>query len=212
MQLIFSPTSPFVRKVWAMALETGLASCITRQTLSPADPNETVYLYNPLSKVPALTTEDGINLYDSPVICEYLDSLHRGAKLYPPGPALWTAKRREALADGLMDAAVLRVYEGRRPENERSPTWIARQTQKMKRALDALEAEAALLKGASGTDAVTIGEIAIGCALGFLDFRFQDDRWREGRPRLAAWWQVFSERPCMVENRPVEPAAASAKP
>lgn len=207
MQLIFSPTSPFVRKVWAVALETGLAARIERITLSPAAPDETVYLYNPLSKVPALTTETGLKLFDSPVICEYLDSLHQGPKLYPPAPALWAAKRREALADGLMDAAVLRVYEGRRPENERSPGWIARQSLKMTRALDTLESEAKELKGVNGSETITTGEIAVGCALGFLDFRFDAEPWRDGRPGLASWWKVFSQRPCMKASRPVDPAA-----
>ncbi|MFO1189797.1 MAG: glutathione S-transferase N-terminal domain-containing protein [Alphaproteobacteria bacterium] len=207
MQLIFSPTSPFVRKVWALALETGLAACIERITLSPAAPDETVYLYNPLSKVPALTTSTGLNLFDSPVICEYLDSLHKGPKLYPPAPALWASKRREALADGLMDAAVLRIYEGRRPANERSPAWIARQTLKTTRALDTLESEAGELKGLNDKDPITIGEIAVGCALGFLDFRFEADRWQDRRPALAAWWTVFSQRPCMKASRPVDPAA-----
>ncbi len=209
MQLIFSPTSPFVRKVWAVALETGLAPRIERLTLSLTDPNETVHLYNPLTKLPALTTDSGMNLFDSPLICEYLDSLHKGPKLYPPAPAVWTIKRREALADGLMDAAVLRVYEGRRPADERSPTWVARQALKVNRALDALEAEAADLKGTTAKEPITIGEIAIGCALGFLDFRFQGEQWRQGRPRLAAWWKAFGERPCMAESRPVEPVAPS---
>lgn len=208
MKLIFSPTSPFVRKVWAVALETGLAPRIERTTQSPADPNETVYRVNPLSKVPVLTTGAGMNLFDSPVIAEYLDSLHAGAKLYPPAPALWAVKRREALADGLMDAAVLRVYEGRRPENERSPSWVARQSLKMRRALDTLEAETSALKGMTAKDPITIGEIAIGCALGFLDFRFADEDWRDGRPKLAAWWAIFGERPCMAASRPVDPAAA----
>jgi glutathione S-transferase len=208
-KLIFSPTSPFVRKVWAVALETGLASCIERTTMSPADPNEQVYLINPLSKVPALVTSAGENLYDSRVICEYLDSLHKGPKLYPPAPAVWMAKRREALADGLMDASVLRIYEGRRPAGERSRGWVARQTLKANRALDVLESEAAVLKGTDHKAPVTIAEIAIGCALGFLDSRFRDEAWSNGRPRLAAWWSIFGERPCMVASRPVDPAAAS---
>jgi glutathione S-transferase len=206
MKLRYSPTSPFVRKVVALAIETGLDSGIERKKTTTADPD--LVDDNPLGKVPALITDDGIKMYDSPVICEYLDSLHRGAKLYPPAPALWRTKRLEALADGLMDAAVLRIYEGRRPEHERSAGWVARQTVKMKRALDAIETEAADLRGAKANEPVTIGEIALGCALGFLDFRFPADNWREGRPRLAAWWKVFGERPSMVTSRPQDPAAA----
>ena len=130
MKLRFSGTSPFVRKVVIQALETGLDSKIERVTTATTDP--ALAKENPLSKVPSLTLDDGSHLYDSPVICEYLDSLHGGAKMFPAaGPARWTALRRQALGDGMMDAAVARRGESRRPANEQSPSAMELQRAKV---------------------------------------------------------------------------------
>lgn len=200
MKLRYSPTSPYVRKVTATAIETGLEGKIERVPTVTSDPASGLARDNPLGKVPALILDDGTVIFDSPVICEYLDGLHGGAKLVPSGPARWTALRREALADGVLDAAVLRLLEGRRPEGERSPAWTLKQKTVIGRALDAFEAEAGALAAAGGP--ATIGEIAVGIALGYLDFRFKDDDWRAGRPRLARWYEEFSKRKSMRETVP----------
>jgi glutathione S-transferase len=191
MKLRFSGTSPFVRKVVIQALETGLDSKIERVTTATTDP--ALAKENPLSKVPSMTLDDGSHLYDSPVICEYLDSLHGGAKMFPAaGPARWTALRRQALGDGMMDAAVARRGESRRPANEQSPAGMELQRAKVAAGLDVLEAEADKL--GSGID---IGLISIACALGYLDFRFASEDWRKGHPKLARWFEAFAKRPSM---------------
>ncbi len=202
MKLRYSPTSPYVRKVTVIAHETGL---IGRIELVPTNvwANDTdIGRDNPLGKVPALATDGGEVLYDSPVICEYLDSLHDGAKLYPPsGGARWTALRRQALADSMLDAGVLRRLETMRKEPERSASWIERQRTATARAMDALEDEAPTLG-----QAITIGHVAIGCALGWFDLRFPTDNWRLNRPALAAWYATFAERPSMKKTVPKDPA------
>ncbi len=202
MKLHYSPTSPYVRKVSIIALETGLDDRIERVPTNVFHPSTDIAAHNPLGKIPALITEGGETLFDSPVICEYLDSLHDGLKLFPPpGGARWTALRRQALGDGILDAGVLRLLEGRRPETEQSPAWIARQTAVVARGLDALEDEAEALGGP-----ITIGHIAIGCALGWLEFRFADDNWLANRPSLARWYETFARRRSMEETVPREPA------
>lgn len=202
MKLRYSPTSPYVRKVSVVAIETGLEARIERVPTDIRAPTPDFHRDNPLGKVPTLVTEGGETLYDSPVICEYLDSLHDGIPLFPPpGGPRWTALRRQALADGIADAGVLVRMEMLRDEAERSRTWIARQTEKVGRGLDALEEEAAGLGAAC-----TIGHIAIGCALGFLDFRLPELDWRHGRIELARWADGFSRRPSMAATVPRDPA------
>ena len=202
MQLHYNVASPFVRKVMAVAIETGLAERIepVKSVPSPVAPVAELNADNPLGKVPCLVTNDGVALYDSRVICEYLDSLHHGPKLFPPsGAARWTALRRQALGDGIMDAAVLTRYETfTRPEEARWDAWIDSQKQKFRRGLDALEAESTSL------DVVDVGTLAIACALGYLDFRFADKNWRARRPRLAAWFEQFAKRPSIATTGPQE--------
>ena len=149
---------------------------------------------NPLGKVPALQIEAGMALYDSPVICEYLDSLHDGAKMFPtPGPARWQALRRQALGDGLLDAAILGRYEtALRPGEMLWPEWMEAQMQKIDRSLVAMDREAGDLDGI-----VDIGTITFACALGYLDFRYGDMDLRVTRPALAAWYDAFAQRPAM---------------
>ena len=203
MKLRYSPTSPYVRKVTVSAGEMGLSDRIERVMTVTTDPKSTLSNDNPLGKVPALILDNGEVLYDSPVICEYLDSLHQGAKLFPvAGPARWRALRQQALSDGIQDAAILCMLEAkRRPEALRWPDWIALHSGKMKRAVDRLEAEVADLQGP-----LTIGQIAVGCALGYLDFRFSDDDWRPKHPKLAEWYKGFAKRPSMLETVPKDPA------
>jgi glutathione S-transferase len=134
-------------------------------------------------------TDDGHTLFDSPVICEYLDDLAGGRKLFPPpGAARWTALRNQALGDGVLDALILCRYEGVRPEERRWNGWSEGQMRKAHRGLAAAERE-----DLSGPH--TIEHITIGCMLGYLDFRFPDDGWRRRHPRLAGWYQDFSELP-----------------
>ena len=190
-----------MRKVRVLARETGLAARIEEipAVVSPIAPDERVTRANPLGKVPALILDDGTALYDSPVICEYLDGLHSGRRLFPPaGPARWAALRQQAEGDGLLDAAVLTRYElVLRPEPLRWPEWVAGQKAKVAAVLDDLERDAASLAGE-----LTIGGITIACALGYLDFRFADDAWRTGRPRLAAWFAEVSMRESLRATMP----------
>ncbi len=199
MKLYTSSASPFVRKVRISALELGLAERIEEVpiSLSPVNPHAALREHNPLGKIPALITDTGEALYDSAVICEYLDALAGGNRLYPAeGPARWRALRRQALADGITDAAVLVRYEqAARPAALRWPEWIDGQWLKVRTALDALEGES--LDGP-----FDIGAISIACALGYIDLRFSEERWRERRPRLATWLAGVSERPSVAATRP----------
>ncbi|MBT3238195.1 MAG: glutathione S-transferase [Rhodospirillaceae bacterium] len=210
MKLRYSPTSPYVRKVMVMAIETGLEDSIEAIATNAWESGPDLVNDNPLSKVPTLVLDGGETLYDSPVICEYLDSLHDGVKLFPPaGGARWTALRRQALADGIMDAAILRLMEGKRADGERSDSWAERQKAAIDRALDALEEEADGFAGkeADGSgDDVTIGHITIAVALGYLDLRFDADNWRENRPALADFYDTFSGRASMAKTTPKDPA------
>ena len=148
-------------------------------------------------KVPTLVIEGGQSLFDSRVITEYLDTLHGGARLFPAdGPARWTALRRQAMADGLLDAALLIRYEHiLRPEPQRWQAWTDGQFRKVRQALASLAAED------FGAE-LTVGEIAAGCALGYLDFRFPEEDWRTAHPALGAWYAKLAERPSFVATVP----------
>lgn len=201
MKLRYSPTSPYVRKVTVLALEVGLHDRIERIPTNVADPASDIKKDNPLGKVPALLLEDGTVIYDSPVICEYLDSLHNGPKMIPAsGAARRTALRRQALTDGVLDAGILRLMEQRRPANEQSPAWIEKQKSVMARGLDAMEQEV----GSFG-NAVDIAQISLGAALGWISFRFGADNVLGSRPRMKAWYEAFSKRPSMAATVPQDP-------
>jgi len=196
-KLAFSAASPYVRKVMACAIARGIDGQIEKAKIGTTDP--VLATMNPLSKVPTLVTSDGMALYDSPVICEYLDSVGNAPGLFPPaGAARWTAIRRAALADGIMDAAQPRRRELALPQDEGRTTWIVQQQGKVARSLDALEAEADSLNGLS-----TYGEITIACALGYLDFRFANEAWRPGHPKLTAWYEKVLTLPAMAGTMPV---------
>ena len=138
MRLHHNIASPYVRKVMAVAIETGLEDRLepVSRMMTPVKPDAGLVEDNPLGKIPCLVTDDGAVLYDSPVICEYLDSLHDGPKMFPAGPARWTALRRQAEGDGILDAALLVRYETfLRPEERRWPEWIEGQKLKFRRAL-----------------------------------------------------------------------------
>ena len=201
MQLFFNIASPFVRKVRVLAAETGLASRIelVQSVFTSIRPDTALFASNPLGKIPTLVLGDGTALYDSRVICEFLDSLHEGPKMFPPaGGERWAALARQALAGGILDAAVGARYElALREPSRQWPEWIENQRRKYRRSLDALEAEAASLEGA-----LDIGVISAACALGYLDFRYPDEGWRDTRPRLARWYASFSERHSMRTTAP----------
>ncbi|MFZ0550040.1 MAG: glutathione S-transferase [Steroidobacteraceae bacterium] len=200
MQLYFNPASPYVRKVCVTAHELGLSGKInhTPIVLSPVSPHDGVRARNPIGKIPTLILDDGTALYDSPVICEYLDGLAGGNRIFPAaGAARWTALRRQAIADGIMDAAVLTRYEDTvRPKELRWQNWVDGQLLKIRTALDALDHE-------SLDDAFDIGAISVACALGYLDFRYASEGWRTNRPRLTAWAAAVGERPSLATTIPV---------
>jgi glutathione S-transferase len=198
MRLYYTTNSPFARKVLMAAIERKLDGKIERIVLSPWSEGNPVAKVNPAGKVPTLVTDDGLTLYDSPVICEYLDSLGNEPKLYPAaGPARWLALRQHALADALLDAMIARRLESRRPDGERSKGWMDRQLASVNRCLDAMEAGTGELSGT-----VTIGHIAWLCALAHLDFRFADEPWRPQRKKLAAWFEDFVARPSASSTPP----------
>ncbi|HEY7578057.1 MAG TPA: glutathione S-transferase [Acetobacteraceae bacterium] len=198
MKLHWSPRSPYVRKVMIVAHELGLADRIetVRTVVGGTAPHLELMRQNPLGKIPTLVLDDGTVLYDSPVICEYLDGLHDGPKLYPAWPERLTALRRLALGDGILDIALAWLGERFRPVERQSGPHIALWHGKLRACVDALEAEAAALQ----FDAPTIGHIGIGVALSYLDFRFGDLRWRDGHPQLAAWQATFDARPSVAAN------------
>ncbi len=199
MQLLTGPTSPYCRKVEVLLRESGLKEHVTEVMGSgtPLEPNPTTIVTNPLGKIPALIRDDGPALYDSRVICRYLDSL--AGNVYYPETRLWEVLTLEATAEGIIDAALLMAYEWRlRPEDKRFEPWVEGQWTKIAGALDVIEARWMSHLGGR----LDMSHIAVGCALGYLDFRHDARGWRTGRPSLAAWYETFSQRPSMQETVP----------
>ena len=199
MQLLTGPTSPYCRKVEVLLRESGLKEHVTEVMGSgtPLEPNATTIVTNPLGKIPALIRDDGPALYDSRVICRYLDSL--AGNVYYPETRLWEVLTLEATAEGIIDAALLMAYEWRlRPEDRRFEPWVEGQWTKIARALDVIEARWMSHLGGR----LDMSHIAVGCALGYLDFRHDARGWRNGRPSLAAWFAEFSGRPSMQDTVP----------
>ncbi len=199
MRLRHSHTSPFVRKVTVLLHETGLAGRVVLETVDGWAEPEQLTADNPLSMVPTLVLDDGTSLYDSTVICDYLDQQHTGRRLIPAaGDARWRVLREQALADGMLESAVLVFVErSKRPEDKRWDWWIALKQRAITRALDGLERQVDELEGR-----VDLGTISIAVALGYLDLRGAVGSWREGRPRLAAWFGNFAARPSMIATAP----------
>jgi len=197
-KLHFSPTSPYVRKVRACAITRGIDNQIE---LVPTDANASPPEFvanNPLSKVPALVTDDGVALFDSPVICEYLDTVGDALPMFPShGAARWRALKYQAMADGILDASVPRRGELAKPQDEGRKAWIARQEAAVDRTLDALETD-------PPHRIVDIGSLAVACALGYLDFRFAAQPWRSTHPKLAAWYEAFAQNPGIANTAPKE--------
>ena len=197
--LRFSPSSPFVRKIRIAASLLGLEKDIKAEPAETTSPSDTVRQQNPLGKIPTLVLEDGSTLFDSRVILEYLDHRAGGGRIIPKdAPARFAALRLQALADGILDASILQVYEGRfRPPERHEPKWVEHQAGKVARGLAALEAAPPGL--GSPPD---VGQITVACTLGYRDFRFGEG-WRKDHPRLVAWLDGFAAK---------VPAYAATKP
>ena len=199
MKLIMSPASPFVRKVRVLIGETGQQDDIEEVEVAttPVNTAEAVWAANPLGKIPALVLEDGRALHDSRVITRFLDARAQ-AGLYPED-RLWDVLTLEATADGILEAAVLMVYEGRvRPEEVHYAPWVEAQWTKAMTAVKAVNDR--WLDQLDGP--LDMAQIAVGCALGYLDFRHGDRDWRGAAPDLADWFAGFEQRPTMVATRP----------
>jgi glutathione S-transferase len=200
MQLYYAKASPFARKCRVVAAEAGLRERVelVPAAAHPVNRDRTLVARNPLGKVPTLVTDDGDVLYDSRVICEYLDAQGGGTLLPKAGAARWRVLVEQSLADGILDAALLARYENAvRPEALRWSDWTAGQLDKVGCGLADLDARAAAFG-----DRVDVGTIAFGCALGYLDFRFPSLAWRDGRPHAAAWFERFGARDAMVATKP----------
>ncbi len=203
MKLAYSPTSPYVRKVMILLHETGQLDDVALEDLAttPIAPNEALLASNPLGKVPALERPEGPAIYDSRVICAYLNDRASG-KLYGTGARHWDILTLEATADGILDAALLMTYEARlRPEDKRMDAWVDGQWDKIARACAALNTR--WMSHLSGP--LDMGQIAVACALAYVDFRHDARGWRKGNDALAAWAKQFDSRPSMQATRP--PAA-----
>jgi glutathione S-transferase len=195
-KLFHSPTSPFVRKVMACAILRGLEGLIETVPTNPHASPPGLIAANPLSKVPCLVTDEGMALFDSPVICEYLDSLGDAPALFPPpGPARWRALLLQATGDGILDAAVGRRMEQGRPQETARAAAMDRMRNAVTRSLAGLEAH----PPGTGMD---IGTITVACALGYLDFRFAAEPWREDHPTLAAWFAHMETAPAIARTAP----------
>jgi len=198
MKLYYSATSPYVRKVMACAITRGLEGRITLHPSNPHASPADLVADNPTSKVPCLVTDDGISLFDSPVICEFLDSLGDAPPLFPAaGAARWRALKFQAMGDGILDAAVPCRGEQGKPQEAARDAQIARFKAAIARTVDALEANPPHAH-------LDIGSIAVACALGYLDFRFAADPWRPRSPKLAAWFEAFSQNPGIAQTAPKE--------
>jgi len=200
MKLYYNPTSPYVRKVMVLLHETGQLADVELATAggTPLAPANELLAKNPLTKVPALERPDGPTLFDSRVICAYLDDRAK-AGLYPAGAARWDTLTLEALADGILDAALLMTYEARlRPEDKQMPEWSDGQWAKIDRACAALTTR--WMSHLAGP--LDMGQIAVGCALGYVDLRHDARGWRQGNDALGAWFAAFDSRDAMAVTRP----------
>ncbi|WP_169566192.1 glutathione S-transferase N-terminal domain-containing protein [Sneathiella limimaris] len=199
MKLCYSATSPFARKVLAVAIEKGLRDQIEFTQPDTSDVFKGINPKNPLGKIPSLELDTGELLFDSIVIAEYLDAKDGNPTLFPTEP-LERAKvmTLHAMANGMTDAAFSRRWDATAlPEGERSPTWSERLRLAVENCLNVLEKEVSDFGGKTN-----IGTIAVACGLGYLDLRFSHEDWRKGRPNLTAWFEEFSKKPSIAETAP----------
>jgi glutathione S-transferase len=206
MKLFWTPASPFVRKVMVTAIELGVRDRIDiHPTYWPhewgtktVDFDPAFVAANPIGRIPALVTDDGTALVESNLICDYLQSL-AGRSLLPTGPARWPALRLLGVADGALEAMIARRAESLRRGADRSDDFLGKQRDRIVRCLDSIEREFTGLDGE-----LTLGQISTGIACGYMDFRYPEDGWRTGRPRLSAWYDAFARRPSMQQTVPSE--------
>jgi glutathione S-transferase len=194
MKLHWGPNSPFVRKVMITAHETGLVDRLNlvRSPVAMNKANFDVMRDNPLSKIPSLVTEEGFRLFDSDVICEYLDGLHPGPKLIPPaGQLRWQVLQWNALGSGMMDALVLWRNERMRGEGRWSPETLDAYRHKTLATLKWVEGEMEILERTP----FSLGHISLGCMFGYMDLRFSDLEWRHTAPASDSWFSKFRQRP-----------------
>ena len=197
MKLFYSHTSPYARKVRLIALEKGLADQVETILVDTSAENPELFAANPLGKIPTLMLNNSEALFDSPVICRYLDSISEPS-LYPDNSwQLWAALRWEALADGLLDAAYNLVMESRRPEGEKSPSNMTRWTTEIERTLRHINANLAQLG-----EEIIIAQLALGAAIGYVDFRLSSLLRTGEYPQLTTWYESFQQRPSMQTTRP----------
>jgi glutathione S-transferase len=197
MKLYISGPSPFARKCRIVAREKGLADRVEEVAVDPYANAPELLAANPIVQVPTLIAEDGLALNDSPVICEYLDALGAGPRLLPvEGPERWRVRRVETHANAALEMGVKRLLELRRPEHERSPSWLDRWTINLGRALDALEA------ANPQAEPLDMGVITAGVAVTWIGFRHPDIDWKAGRPRLVALQAALEARPSFTETAP----------
>jgi glutathione S-transferase len=198
-ELKYGPLSPYVRKVMVVAHESGVAERIRLTPVKTAEEQDRIVPFNPLGKIPALVLDDGTVLYDSPVICEYLDAEFGGRKLLPAyGVQRYRTLTRAALADGMLDAGILVRHERLRPPERQSQDWVARQLSKIFAALDTLEREVP-----SFAPTLDLGQVGVGCALGYLPLRIPEAKDPARWPRLAEWFANVSLRPSFARTVPV---------
>lgn len=206
MQLIYASTSPYVRKVMVCAYLTDQADQIEKlpSAAHPIRRDDRIAIHNPLAKVPTLVTEDGYPLFDSRVICEYLAARSDNHTLFPvAGHPRWQALQQQAMADGLLDAALLARYEKTaRPAEMQWSQWVECCLIKIQACLSSIESLAPQLSVSNPS----IGEVTIGCALGYLDFRFPELAWRTQYPQAAQWFAQFDVLPAMQATRPFDAA------
>jgi glutathione S-transferase len=197
MQLIYSPTSPYARKVRIVARECGHDG-IEEIKGNPLEDGDEINKYNPLGKVPFLILDDGTALFDSPVICEYLDMISSNTEILPPsGIARIEVLRDQAFGDGIIDAVFSTAMETKKDDGEPSAFWLERWEAAVRRSLDILEKQIP-----SRDDRFDLGAITFVCALGYLDLRMSYIDWRKGRPNLVSWLDKYAGRACVVETDP----------
>jgi glutathione S-transferase len=197
-KLYCSGASAYSRKVRVLAIELALADRLELVEQAPRDNRHGFFDVNPLARIPVLVTDDGVALYDSPVICEYLDTLAGGGRIPHGGAARWDALRRQALGDGILDNALPLRNERLRAPEVRNAEVLERQRGAIERALDAADRDPSL----ADTGPPDIGAIALGCALGWLDYRLADWGWRAKRAPLAAWFATLTRRPSFASTMP----------
>jgi glutathione S-transferase len=198
MKLYCSLTSPYARKVRVVIDELGMSDQVEEILADPFNAPDELLAANPLSRIPTLIGERGEFLPDSRLIIEYLQARGKHLTPMPRGTQRWAAARRLMLADGIIDAAVATVLEKRRPEGIIYTAHLDRQAQRIRRSIDALNAEAAHLSLRS----VGMVEIATGVALGYLDFRLPYLEWHRGHEGLVHWYESFQHRPSMQKTQP----------